>query len=78
MGDSMNGGDESSITGDWSEWRRHVLLEIRRLNGNMERVNDQHLDVLNDLSRLKVQSAIWGALGGILVSLLLTKLIMGV
>lgn len=69
---------EDSLSGDWSEWRRHVLLEISRLNDNLERVNNQHQTVMMDISRLKIQAAIWGALGGILVTLLLSKLLLGV
>ncbi len=64
----MNMANGNDISGDWSEWRRHVLLEIKRLNTNMERMT-------RDISSLRVQSATWGAFGGIFVTLLLTKLI---
>lgn len=71
----MNG--EDSITCDWTEWRRHVLLEIKRLTTNMERVDERHREISADISGLKVHAAMWGAVGGLIVSLLLTKLILG-
>lgn len=39
LGDGDNGG------GSWSSWSRLVLAELKRLDGNIERIGDKMADV---------------------------------
>lgn len=48
----------------WTEWSKHVLFELERLNTCYERL-DQKIDQVNiELVKLKVKSGIWGLVGG--------------
>ena len=53
----------------WQEWRQHVLLEIKRLNTNLEKLEEKNIEhVLAtsvELSKLKVWAAVYGAVAGI-------------
>jgi len=69
----MNGDD--AYTGGWDEWRRLIIHEIKRLNTNLENTNDRCITMQSDISRLKLVSAIWGAVGGILISLIIQKIV---
>ena len=71
----MNGDD---IAGDWSEWRRLIIHEIKRLNDNLESTNTRFIIMQNDVSKLKLASAVWGAIGGIVITILLQKVLSGI
>jgi hypothetical protein len=64
--------------GDWSEWRQHVLIELKRLNSNLESIE---LDIRKDReevwkrivaieTELKVKAGLYGAVGGLLTTIL--------
>lgn len=61
MGEDHNG---------WEEWQRHVLSELKRLNGCWEQQAKKTTQLLVGMTELKTQfkikSGIWGALGGII------------
>ena len=63
--------------GGWSEWRRLVLHEITRLSDCLERSHAQYLVMQQDITRLKVYSAIYGAIGGIISTLMFQKIMFG-
>lgn len=69
--------DGENQQGDWAEWRVHVLAEIRRFNDGLERCTAQQAVAQTEMSGLKVQAAIYGSIGGMLVSLILAKFILG-
>jgi len=52
----------------WDEWQRHVLSELKRLNGCWEQQTEKTTQLLVGITELKAQfkikSGIWGALGG--------------
>lgn len=56
----MDGEDRNS----WSEWRKHVLLEIERINKNLEKMNEKHVSLCLEVAKLRAYSAVWGAIGG--------------
>ena len=71
----MNGEEPNS--GEWSEWRRLVIHEIKRLNANLEITNERYIVMQGDISRLKLISAMFGAMGGIVITLIAQKLLSG-
>ncbi len=48
----------------WTEWSKHVLAELKRLNGCVEKIEKVQQDILVEMSALKVKSGVWGLLGG--------------
>ena len=63
--------------GGWSEWRRLVLHEITRLRDCLERSHAQYLIMQQDITKLKIYSAIYGGIGGIIATLMVQKIIFG-
>lgn len=57
----MSSGD------DWSEWRRHVLSELKRLSHSGEEIQKDLALIQLEIARLKIKSGAWGALGAIAV-----------
>jgi hypothetical protein len=61
---------KTSVKDTWGEWGNHVLLELERLNDNIEKmqieVTKSHADMWAEITTLKVKSGLWGLIGGIL------------
>lgn len=55
----------------WTEWRKHVLLEIERINENLEKMNEKHIVLCVEVAKLKVYAAVWGAVGGSVITALI-------
>ena len=66
----------------WSEWSRHVLSELKRMNDQYEHMvdlmgqekearNKEMRDVYVQLAVLQVKAGIWGIVGGVGSALLL-------
>ena len=70
----MAGGDNNN---GWTEWRKHVLLEIKRINENFKEMNERHLQICVDIAKLKVYAAVWGAIGGSVVTLIAAIILSG-
>ena len=68
--DQLNGAEEAS--GGWIAWRNHVLLELTRINENVQKLADSDTEIRIDIGRLKLCSALWGGLAGILGTLAVT------
>jgi hypothetical protein len=60
---------ENTTNNGWSEWRKHVLLEIERINGNLEKLSERHSAVCLEVAKLRAYAAIWGAIGGGVITL---------
>lgn len=71
---------------EWSEWSKHILLELQRL----DRANDKLVSEINDLDSklqkrfeslhidivtLKVKSSMWGAVAGVIATVLIESVI---
>ena len=54
--------DENS--NGWPEWRRHVLIELERLNEKLTRQDSKINRLCSDVSALKVKATAWGFVGG--------------
>ena len=48
----------------WSEWSRHVLSELERLNKCYESLDKKLNNVAIEIAMLKVKSGIWGLVAG--------------
>lgn len=59
----MNGNRQSN---GWTEWGRHVLSEMERLNGCIESVNSRLRAIDIDMTVLKVKAGLWGAIAGMI------------
>jgi len=60
---NMPEGKSPSDNG-WDEWGKHVLWELKRLSDCYCGLQDTVNGMKNELSVLKVQAGIWGALAG--------------
>ena len=67
-------GEESTNNG-WTEWRKHVLLEIERINGNLEKVNEKNVEICMELAKLRAYAAVWGAIGGSAATLIVALVV---
>lgn len=56
----MQPGDNNG----WSEWSKHVLIELKRLDADMKTANAQLSEIKLEIAMLKVKSSLWGALSG--------------
>lgn len=48
----------------WNTWRKHVLAEIKRVNGNAEKIQDGVHSLKVEIAKLQVKSGVWGLVGG--------------
>lgn len=48
----------------WSEWSRHVLAELERLDDNIKELTVAVNSLVTEVAMLKVKAGIWGAIGG--------------
>ena len=62
----------------WIEWRRHVLLELERINEHLEKVSKDNVEMCVDIAKLKVYAAIWGAIGGSAITAVVLLIASGV
>lgn len=57
----------------WTQWEKHVLTELKRLNNTIERVesknDDDHKELFASIYTLKVKAGVWGALAGMIPGL---------
>ena len=47
----------------WSEWSRHVLAELKRLNNCYEMLDKKLTEVRLEVMGLKIKAGIWGMVG---------------
>lgn len=59
----------------WSEWRKHVLLEIERINENLEKMSERHVELCLEVAKLKAYTAVWGAVGGAVITLVVAIIV---
>ena len=71
----MNGEDIDN--GDWPFWRRLIISEMKRLSSAIEKANDRHDGLKEDVVKLKVWSAVYGFAGGIIATLMFQKVLLG-
>jgi len=50
----------------WSEYSQLVLAELRRLDKDVRLIQKNQMQILSEITALKVKSAMWGAIAGVL------------
>lgn len=63
----------------WTQWRQHVLLEIRRIDDNLEKLetktNDYILNVSIEISKIKILTVVYGGISGTVAAIILREVI---
>lgn len=63
----------------WAVWRKYILLEIQRLNSNLEKLearSTEHILTTSvELSRIKTWAMAYGGIAGLLVTLVVREVI---
>ena len=63
----------------WKIWRKHILLEIQRINSNLEKLEAKNTEyMLNtsvELSRIKAWAVGYGGIAGLVVTLIVREVI---
>lgn len=49
---------------EWNEYQEFVLRELKRLNQNVEKLEEKLDCISRDTAVLKVKAGLWGLLGG--------------
>ena len=52
----------------WSEWGKHVLKELERLNDCYEEQQKVMQQIQVEIAMLKVKSSVWGGIAGLIPS----------
>lgn len=63
------------MEGGWGRWENHVILELQRLDNNVEALRQKVEDMKVDVREIKVRSYIYGGIGGSIVVALLELLV---
>ena len=63
------------MEGGWGRWENHVILELQRLDNNVEALRQKVEDIKVDVREIKVRSYIYGGIGGSIVVALLELLV---
>lgn len=54
----------------WSEWQNFVLIEMKRLSANVDKLNDTVQDhreqTAGEIATLKVKAGVWAGFGGMI------------
>ena len=69
--------DSEELPGDWMQYRRLILSELKRISADMESVaekfdlfrREEVSQIKVDIAMLKVKAGVWGLGGGLLVAL---------
>jgi len=59
----------------WTEWRKHVLLEIERINENLEKLNEKHISTCLEITKLRAYAVTWGAIGGAAITVVVALIV---
>lgn len=54
--------------GNWDEYRKLVLSELRRLERAVNGLHDEVAELKVEVARLNVKAGLWGALAGIVTA----------
>lgn len=67
--------DETGMQPDWSRWENHVLSELKRLNGNIEKalvghedLTSKYFDMKSDITVIKTKIGLYSLGFGIIGS----------
>ena len=72
----MSGATPSGTNG-WTEWGKHVLLELERNEQTHAKMMAKLDQIQEQVTMLKIKGAVWGALGGIVSAVIVALVLMG-
>lgn len=55
--------DEETIDGEFKEYRRLILFELKRLNAVVKELDRQQRRTIGEILVLKVKAGVWGLIG---------------
>ena len=61
--------EEAHNNNGWSEWGKHVLKELERLNDCYESQTKLIQSIQIEIAMLKVKSSVWGGIAGLIPAL---------
>ena len=61
----------------WTEWGKHVLLELERNEATHTRMMEKLNQIQEQVTMLRVKGAVWGAAGGIVSAIIVALAVMG-
>ena len=80
--DNNDKNNSTEINGSWKSWGNYVIQTMNRLETKIDKVNEKYETIKNrehdneiEIVRLKTKSAIWGALSGLVGSIIITLII---
>jgi hypothetical protein len=53
---------------NWNKYSVHVLEELKRLNTNIQKIDEGQRKIERDIVKLQTKSTVWGAIGGFIIS----------
>ena len=56
----------------WNEWSKHVLLELQRLDKNIESMGSKVDKISTDILTLKIKASFWGACAASIVAIIVS------
>ena len=56
--------------GEWNEYSKMVLHELKRLNDGVEKLELGQRQIEKDIIKLQAKATIWGSVGGFIIALL--------
>ena len=69
---------ESNNGDDWKSWRRAILRELEQHNATLDRLTIDGIKMRENLIVLKIYAALGGALAGIITTLIVHKIVLGI
>ncbi|MCK4526423.1 hypothetical protein KAW18_03560 [candidate division WOR-3 bacterium] len=63
----------------WKVWRKHIILELQRINDNLEKLEERNTEyVLKtsvEISRIKASAIAYGGIAGLTATLVIREVI---
>jgi hypothetical protein len=54
--------------GEWNEYSKMVLHELKRLNDGLEKIEAGQRQIEKDIITLQAKATIWGSVGGFIIA----------
>ena len=64
--------DEKGLGETWEEWRKYIIISIKKLNEQVEKLKentaDCKLEYTREITKVKTAAGIWGVIGGAIIT----------
>jgi hypothetical protein len=54
---------------EWNKYSVHVLEELKRLNANIQKIDEGQRKIEKDLVKIQTKSRVWGGVAGVVVTI---------